>query len=147
MPSRRWADSTESLATSLGGALQNDYTMRSGRSQPEHDPEWETTDEPYSLVGWLQDIESGQLKHVVAFSPITTAGEYVLPLNAIRRVMCHLVLNRLPDRALPEVWESLNQMAEFYSYEPTRKLIAGEGQQLKAAIVGSRPRPVFTIDE
>lgn len=71
----------------------------------------------------------------------------MLPLDAIRRVMCHVVLNRLPDRALSEVWQSLNEMAEFYSYEPRPRLMAGKGQQVEAAIVETVQRPAFSIDE
>ena len=87
------------------------------------------------------------MMHLVAFSPLITAGEYMLPLDAMRRVMCHVVLNRLPGRALSEVWESLNEMAEFYSYEPLPRLITEKGQRVEAAIVETVQRPTFSIDE
>ena len=111
------------------------------------DTVWETSNDPSSLVSWFQDINGGQMKHLVAFSPLATAGEYTMPLEAIHRVMCHVVLNRLPSQALPEVWESLNDMAEFYSYEPSPRLMSDNTSRIEATIVESTERPTFTIDE
>ncbi len=70
-----------------------------------------------------------------------------MPLDAIRRIMCHVVLGRLPDRALSEAWESLNDMEDFYSHEPAVPRIADQRKPVKAAIVNSIERPPISLDE
>lgn len=87
------------------------------------------------------------MAHVVAFTPITTDAEYVLPIDAFWRVVCHVILSRLPDRALSEAWESLNEMLNFYLYESQPHLITDGDREIKATIVESVPRSAFNFDE
>lgn len=66
----------------------------------------------------------------------------------IARGICHLVVDRLPDRALPELLEALKVMFEFYG-APGQQAVAlpPPRRVLSAKIAGRQERPPLSFIE
>ncbi len=63
------------------------------------------------------------------------------------RLFCHIVVQRLPDRAFAEAVESLTQMFEFYRESPRVLPAQAAPASVKAKVSGSYTAPVYPITE
>lgn len=63
------------------------------------------------------------------------------------RVLCHFILDQLPDPALPEVCESLRDFHEYYSLPAVQQPALPATRQVVAHIGSRYERPGFSIDE
>lgn len=61
------------------------------------------------------------------------------------RVACHLLMEFIPDRGLSELCESLAEMYEFYSFEPSTPLLPSH-QSIAGTVGQTYQRPEFQID-
>lgn len=66
------------------------------------------------LLGWKQELTEGQLSHVFVFRPQETGLGNDLPLRLRLRLLCHYLLNQIPDEGLPELMESIAEIYEFH---------------------------------
>lgn len=112
MPPTRWTDSIENQVGYSGGALLTDYTSFWDHSL--------SCDDVFGTVLHRHETtDANQFDHVVAYPRhFETEGRWRVPRSFIPRMLCHVVVNRIPDEALPEFCETLGQMLEFYSPRP-----------------------------
>lgn len=84
---------------------------------------------------------------MLGFHLFGTSGEFDLPEPVTVRLLCHALLQRLPDEALPEAVESLTGMYEFYARPrlPLPELPARPS--VSARITGSYVAPVYPVTE
>jgi len=73
-----------------------------------------------------------------------TAGNPEYHWAAITRMLCHMVLSLLPDRALSELSETLVDMVKFYRHEPPISSYS-EPKRLHGKRGDSFTRPSFQI--
>jgi hypothetical protein len=67
---------------------------------------------------WDSSTDAADYSHIVAFRPQQTA---VTPENTrtiVLRLLCHMIVSRLPDEALGEASECLADMYLFYKAPP-----------------------------
>lgn len=67
--------------------------------------------------------------------------------NIQRRVVCHFLVDYLPDSGLTELLETLADMHEFYTLEATPPRLLAQHTQQEAAIERTYERPEFRFDE
>lgn len=64
------------------------------------------------------------------------------------RVICHVLVDRLPNAALPELVESLGDMFRFYRDRLAHTAALAEPpRQVRARVAASYDRPTFQIEE
>lgn len=68
----------------------------------------------------------------------------MLPLQ---RMLCHFMIDHLPDQALSELIESMADMHDFYEHRPPALQHLPERQYLPARVVDQYERPVFQVTE
>ena len=61
-------------------------------------------------VGWSQVVPGAEFAHRVT----TTAQASEYAPSIVLRVLCHVLVNCLPEESLPGVYESLTDFHEFY---------------------------------
>jgi hypothetical protein len=61
-------------------------------------------------VGWKQDVPGAEFAHRVT----TTAEAAEYAPSIVLRVLCHVLINCLPEEGLPELYETLNDFHTFY---------------------------------
>ena len=137
MQSRHWTDSTESQVGCSGGVSPANYTTR-----------WvpgPSIDDEAAVFQFRDMTDAGHFD--VTFRPhVVTEGRYRIPLSLVPRMLCHAIVNRLPDEGLPELCETLGHMFEFYSSRrPAERLIHEEAT--KVQIVAHEERPPFFLME
>src|SRR5579872_1574055 len=104
-------NSIENQETASAGALPTHYIEPWG-------PSWlerlkEAPDRTFSL-GWKHDVPGAQFSHRV-----TATGENQYAPDIVLRIFCHLVMNCIPARGLPELCETMKELYEFYRNEPS----------------------------
>lgn len=63
------------------------------------------------------------------------------------RVVCHYLLDRMPDESIPELCESFGRIYDFYSTRPTNVPSLPLRQSIRARRGQVQERPEFVIDE
>ncbi|MGH7173119.1 MAG: hypothetical protein ACRELF_00085 [Gemmataceae bacterium] len=84
---------------------------------------------------------------VLGFHLVGTSGKVDLPEPILNRLLCHGLLQRLPDDALSEAMESLFGMYEFYRlprYVPPPPL---PRKSIPVRMGPGYVRPVFPVTE
>lgn len=97
-----------------------------------------------SQVTWEDETRSGRTFHSISYPDATNPA---IQAVALVRMISHILVDRLPDRALPEILESLRSIYEFYQ-EP--QLLPPAPQVLvsfPARFGGTYVRPTFAIAE
>ena len=61
-------------------------------------------------VGWKQVVPGAEFAHRVT---TTTQASEDAP-SIVLRVLCHVLINCLPEEGLPELYESLTDLHDFY---------------------------------
>lgn len=106
-------------------------------------------DDPIDAVlQWHETTDAGRFDHVVSFRPhLETEGQWRVPRTFLPRILCHVIVNRLPDKGLPELCETLGQMFEFYAArQPTVERLTHE-EPTNAYVVANEERPAFFVAE
>lgn len=146
MPSPRSISLIPNRADSFAGALQTDITKRWAPSPLDPKLDWQTSGSPRSIVGWSSPTESGHLQHFVTFEQQVTSDGAIFPPEEMLRLFCHVILSRLPARALNEARESLFAMIGFYGSSPEPARI-NDRRPVRASIVKSVQRAAITLDD
>jgi hypothetical protein len=98
----------------------------------------------YVAVGWRNDTSDGEVHHFFAH-PIrdpfggTTTSFYP-------RIFAHLLLDKLPSEALPEVLEFLANAWSFYGKAAEIPPAAGR-RSLKGKVVRRADRPAYSLSD
>lgn len=106
------------------------------------------------------DETSADGEHAI-LSPTWTTDEVTLNLEftiptsdhfewseAIKtRIVCHFLIQHLPDNALREVWESLSEIHAFYATPARPRLSAPQPALMPATLGPVTVRPVFPVSE
>jgi hypothetical protein len=99
-------------------------------------------------VSWENPIPGVGIRHVLSFHPQETAGEPVNITAASLRLLCHLLLDQIPDEGLVEVQHSLVDQAKFYNLpRGTTKSLPAPSVAVPATIVDRYERPDFHFTE
>lgn len=70
-----------------------------------------------------------------------------LSKSAQYRLLCHALVHRLPEPALEEAAESLNELHEFYLNRPALPAMPAPAEFTKATITGRYTAPLFPVLE
>jgi hypothetical protein len=107
----------------------------------------ETTGEERGVgIRWEHSIGPGRLSHKILFTPPETCDSAAAWRCYAPRVLCHLIVDRLPDDALGELCQALGQMYEFYASRPVPSQRSLPAERVKGRIVASYERPSFSLD-
>jgi hypothetical protein len=68
---------------------------------------------------WNQQVPQGRLMYTLTFQQTAAEPELPLPIETWQRILCHAILNRIPDAGLQEVFENLRDAWEFYTLKPS----------------------------
>jgi hypothetical protein len=75
------------------------------------------------------------------------AGELALSEVEAYRLLCHALVQQLPDAAYGEAIEALTGMYEFYQQVPTLPEPRRLSEPVKAKLTGSYTAPVYPVTE
>lgn len=109
----------------------------------------ESTNEGEAVVSLMVGRERSRWMFIHTTSLPTSAGLPEYPVATARRLVCHALMNELPDTALPELFDALTGMYEFYSAceQEGRKLLPEPSQPIAAQVVHTRERVPFSLAE
>ena len=146
MPSEYLTTSTNRPVVFSGGAFKTDSMTPWVRdlSIPEDAP-FETSAD--ISVGWNEDISGIRFSHEVAFRRPTESGnEYALRI--VLRILCHFLVDRIPDNGLKETGETLLEIGQFYRERSKDDMpLLAEKTEINARRGRSYERPEFPIPE
>ena len=97
-----------------------------------------------SVLLWGAQAGGAQFVHGVQLTP--TSGDPIDARPVALRVLCHLYVDQLPDRGLPDVCESLHELREFY-LSPVETVQRLPEPELKLRLGPSQIRPEFSLDD
>src|SRR5262249_6011867 len=139
MPSTDLKTSTEERGVSSIGALRIDSTMLWGQ-----DPLSRSRSAYFDVTG------AGEgMRVFVAANPVPASPGTQSPQVFFARGLCHWAVDRLPDRALSELLETLKTMFEFYAPPPRRRPALPPTRRVLSAKPAGRQvrRPLSFVDE
>jgi hypothetical protein len=84
---------------------------------------------------------------VLGFHLFGTSGKVDLPEPILNRLLCHGLLQRLPDEALSEAMELLCGMYEFYRRPPSQPPALPAPMSIPVRMLPSVVRPVYPVTE
>lgn len=99
---------------------------------------------------WYQDVTGAQFAHAVSFEPRNSQTEPTNYEPLWLRVLCHVLVNRVPDDGLHEALESLSNIYEFHSTIAHRAASLAslpEATGTRAKLGESFQRPAFLISD
>jgi hypothetical protein len=100
---------------------------------------------PVITGGWLRESFEGDLQHFFSFrfaQPYeATSASPIFP-----RLIAHLIVDQLPDQALPEVLEQLGNAWLFYQFVPPQGEPASpSSNSLKGKMIRRYERPTYSL--
>lgn len=95
---------------------------------------WPLTDLPNQTisVGWKQTVPGAEFAHAVT----TTAEAADYAPSIVLRVLCHVLINCLPDEGLPVLYETLTDFHDLYKNRSLHALPPGPAQKSVPVHVG-----------
>lgn len=142
MFSRALMPSTDRVDTSSGGVSRTNYIGQCDPLQLE-------PDETSGTVCWFRFPVCEHSEGIAAYFDVCLRGDRSgLTLSEVEayRLLCHAIVQSLPDAAFKEAVESLSGMYEFY--QPVPALPATQAMRsVKAKVTGSYAAPVFSVGE
>ena len=131
---------------SSGGALQIDSIEPWAPSPSEETTQTRGTT-PHFLLGWEQLLPGARVAHEIRFHLQETAARPEYSRLLLSRLLCHYLINRIPDKGIPELFESVGRIYRFYSTAP-RTLPPSLPMSKVAGKIGRlSKRPDFHVDE
>ncbi|HUY35279.1 MAG TPA: hypothetical protein VMV69_21220 [Pirellulales bacterium] len=85
--------------------------------------------------------------HTMSFQQTAAEPEFPLPLAALQRFLCHVLVNQIPDEGLGEVCENLRDAWDFYKSRPPAPALLESVREEPARFAGTYERPVFQATE
>lgn len=113
------------------------------------DPLQFVADEPAGTDCWVRFPVCAHSDGMEAFFDVCIRGEFgTLALSEAEtyRLLCHALVQGLPDAAFAEAVESLSGMYEFYRHESPRPAIQ-KSPSVEARVTGGYTAPVFSVGE
>jgi hypothetical protein len=107
----------------------------------------ETTDQPGLSLGWTQSVPGALFRHGVI---VPTTGDIpTIPTDVILRIVCHILVNNMPDRGLPELFRCAADAYEFHAPEEWSymNLLPGGTETVAAKVRAAYERPSFEVVE
>ena len=146
MPSQNWTNLIEKNETFSDGALVTTSTEQWNRGTliPKA-----IADEAITRISWKEENEEFG---TFVFSSQFTQGADIkstIPRYILNRILCHIIISRMPDEGLPELIDAAKNVLEFYrdrSISSHTPMI--ETSSSIQAKIGSRyERESFSYDE
>jgi hypothetical protein len=97
-------------------------------------------------LSWRIDTSGGEVQHRFAYrfpNPFDATSTAALET----RLLGHLMLDRLPDDALPEVLEFLASAWAFYQPSPPQIEAAAERRLVKGKMTKRYERPAYSLSD
>lgn len=93
--------------------------------------------------------EERDIRLFIGMTPFQeTSGEPYRPDVALARAVCHVFVERMPERALPELAESMVRIFEFYREPPNvQPALPSPGRALRGKAGRTYQRPPFDLPE
>ena len=129
--------SIERLGASFTGASRTDSTTR-----------WVLDLSKGSTIAY-GDLTSAQhnLRVFVSREPLETSPNMRNTQVILARGICHLIVDRLPDAALPELMESLKTMFEFYNLSREQAVaLPAPRRAVSGKVTGRQERRPLSFD-
>lgn len=96
---------------------------------------------------WTKDAL--EIRRIIGVRPSQETGEELQePVSTVARFLCHLLIERMPDRGLPELCQSMAEFFEFYSQAPSSRLmLPGRQDRVQGVVREVRSTAPFRIPE
>lgn len=146
MPLTSLITSIESPEGSSGGASPTDFMRRCNPDIFRAEFQSWGTGSQVNL-GWQQDVTGARFLHAVSVPTHQVTGRRVGFSENLRfRILCHLLINHIPDKGLVELCESMARIFEFY-IDPVESEIPAlpERRGIRGRIGRAYERPEFCI--
>lgn len=107
----------------------------------------ETTDQSGISLRWGQTVQGAHFTHGVV---VPTTGDIPkIPADVVLRVICHILINNIPDKGLPELFRCAADVYEFHAPEEWSYagLLSAGMQTLGAKVRAAYERPSFEAAE
>lgn len=98
-------------------------------------------------MSWDQSLPHGRLMITLNFQQTAAEPVSPLPLVVWHRLLCHALVNGIPDEGLAEVFESLHDAWRFYRSKPSAPRLLETVHEGPARIVEVWEPPVFQATE
>lgn len=101
---------------------------------------------PVLTLGWQIEVSGGEAQHLFAYrfpDPLDLTSTGALET----RLLGHLILDGLPDEALPEVLELLGNAWVFYHPAPPQIEAPAERRLLKGKVTKRYERPAYSLSD
>lgn len=97
---------------------------------------------------WWHRYPGYEWSHSVMFKQLDEGTNYqcVSP-KIIHRLLCHFLIDRIPDEGLPELVESVGGIYEFYQLPAPTPALLPQHRSVSGEISRSYERPPFQIEE
>jgi hypothetical protein len=96
--------------------------------------------------GDIKGPEHG-IRLFISFNPLQTSSDAQDVQVTLARGICHAVIDQLPDAALPELFESLTNMFDFYRAPQQRVIpLPAPRRVLSAKVTGRHERRPLSFD-
>lgn len=92
-------------------------------------------------------VQSGESLFVLGFHLFGTSGIAELPEPMVQRLLCHALIQRLPDEGLAEAMQSLTDTNEFYRLPRFVLPPLLPQKSIPVRITGSYVEPVYPVTE
>lgn len=97
---------------------------------------------------WSEDLPGVTLSHFIRLDFQETTEVPAINLRqTFQRLVCHILVDRLPADGLGELCESIADVYEFYIARPKQIQTSSQPQQIKVKIGKTYERPTFKINE
>ena len=145
MPEKNSTTSTERQVSSLGGVLNVDSTTLWAPERSE--PVIHTSTSGSELAFALSCVQDPSGSEIHIFVPETSKD----PLNRsalLARLVCHVLVARMPDQGLPDLCESIGDIYSFYrDRSASHSPLLTQRQEVRAKLGHAYERPEFEIAE
>lgn len=103
----------------------------------------ETTNQPLIAMRWTQAVPGAHFTHGVFFP--TTAEIPAIPGSVLLRILCHIIVNNMPDRGLPELFRCASEAYEFHAEGEAEgaAMLPSTTQTVSAQVRATYERPSF----
>jgi len=86
-------------------------------------------------LGWYHELSGGgQIAHRLVYKPETEAAPHY-PADLFLRLLCHYLVDSVPEKAIPELVDSVLTIFDHYAV-PRRSLVFSSESQHVPAVMG-----------
>lgn len=148
MRSKDLTPSTRPQDDFFDGALQTAFTKRWDLGQL-NEMVQTSGGHPSLLLELSGDFPGAHVTHLVSYNLLETDETQVLPIDQLlQRIVCHLLVSRIPGQGLPELCESVGEIYEYYkSRSLVHPVLPPSHQEIPARQGKSYERPTFYASE